>query len=829
MAELKDLYQAIGGPDRLIGQHNQSLDTLTSLSVFDHPHDGKSQGELLSRLRQGSRSVAEYSLEFRTIAAGTGWNEPALLTFYRLGLNQDVLTELACRDDDLSLDELITLAIRLDHLKSRSSFVSPRTPFVRTPRSAPRVSMPTPQARAVPRVTSEPSPEEPMQCDSSHLSRAERLRRLHGGLCLYCGARGHFLRDCQVRPQRFRTSYPEQRAEPTLHAKTVSHPTPGMISKSLLIPVTLHCQGSSHVFAALIDSGAEGNFIHARIATQLRVPIVSLDSPLRIAAVDGDPVGKGVVSLTTQLIKMDVSALHSEELSAIASPLTSLLKGNAKRLAWNAQAESAFNELKARFTSAPLLKHPDPSEPFVVEVDASNLGVGAVLSQRHGSPKKLYPIAFFSHKLSPAERNYGIGDRELLAMKLALEEWRHWLEGAQHPFLVLTDHKNLEYLRSAKRLNPRQARWSLFFSRFDFKITFRPGSRNTKADSLSRIYDSEDTALPDPEPILDPKVVLAPPSDVPSVEHWMKRSEEVWEETDQHIEMALQRNKRHADKHRGNTPTYVPGDRVWLSTRDFRFSEGCRKLLPKYIGPFKIISKVNDVTYKLELPPQYRVCSSFHVSLLKPVVPGPLDEVSPETTPPAPIDVGGTPVYAVRRLLDSRRRGGTLQYLVDWEGYGPEERSWVLAADVLDPALVEEFHRCHPSRPAPRPRGRPRRLSLSPSTGRRSGQPRRLSLSPSLHRRRGRPRRRVPIPCRDRSRSTLPSGTGLGGGAQRGRPRSLSISDSLGGGTVTPAGSPPIPNLLDSVSHNPLLDDSIVTCPPSPSSAPSLRSRSPEY
>ncbi|KAI4890669.1 hypothetical protein NFI96_002022 [Prochilodus magdalenae] len=138
----------------------------------------------------------------------------------------------------------------------------------------------------------------------------------------------------------------------------------------------------------------------------------------------------------------------------------------------------------------------------------TNLGVGAVLSQRHGSPKKLYPIAFFSHKLSPAERNYGIGDRELLAMKLALEGWRHWLEGAQHPFLVLTDH-NLEYLRSAKGLNPRQARWSLFFSRFDFKITFRPGSRNTKADSLSRIYDSEDTALPDPEPILDPKAVLA--------------------------------------------------------------------------------------------------------------------------------------------------------------------------------------------------------------------------------------------------------------------------------------------------------------------------------
>ncbi|KAI4894775.1 hypothetical protein NFI96_013552 [Prochilodus magdalenae] len=309
--------------------------------------------------------------------------------------------------------------------------------------------------------------------------------------------------------------------------------------------------------------------------------------------------------------------------------------------------------------------------------------------------------------------------------------------------------------------------------------------------------------------------------DVPSVEHWMKRSEEVWEETHQRIETVLQRNKRQADKHRRDAPSYAPGDRVWLSTRDFRFSEGCRKLLPKYIGPFKIISKINDVAYKLELPPQYRVCSSFHVSLLKPVVPGPLDEATPETTPPAPVEVEGTPVYAVRRLLDSRRRGGTLQYLVDWEGYGPEERSWVSATDVLDPALREEFHRCHPSRPAPRPRGRPRRLSSSPSTGRRGGLSRRLSLSPSTGRRggfslspsvgpqRGRPTRRVPIPCRVRSRSSLPDGTGSGGGARRGRPRLLPVSDSLGGGVLScllvllppPISWTPFPMIHHPMSH----------------------------
>ncbi len=71
-------------------------------------------------------------------------------------------------------------------------------------------------------------------------------------------------------------------------------------------------------------------------------------------------------------------------------------------------------------------------------------------------------------------------------MKSAMEGWRHWLEGSKHPFVVLTDHKNLEYQRSAKRLNPRQARWALFFTRFDVSVTYRPGSKNTKADDLSR-------------------------------------------------------------------------------------------------------------------------------------------------------------------------------------------------------------------------------------------------------------------------------------------------------------------------------------------------------
>ncbi|KAF7689976.1 hypothetical protein C0J45_23673, partial [Silurus meridionalis] len=93
--------------------------------------------------------------------------------------------------------------------------------------------------------------------------------------------------------------------------------------------------------------------------------------------------------------------------------------------------ERAFTKLKSLFTSAPVLALPDPTRQFVVEVDASDLGVGAILSQRGARDHGLHPCAFFSRCLSPAEQNYRVGDREILAVKLALKEWRHWMEGSE--------------------------------------------------------------------------------------------------------------------------------------------------------------------------------------------------------------------------------------------------------------------------------------------------------------------------------------------------------------------------------------------------------------
>ncbi|KAI2646367.1 Transposon Tf2-8 polyprotein [Labeo rohita] len=717
-----------------------------------------------------------------------------------------------------------------------------------------------------------------------------------------------------------------------------------------------------------------------------------------------------------------------KDYSSIIAPLTSLLRGKPRRLTWDPAAHEAFQHIKKLFSTAPLLHHPNPNLPFTVEADASTTGVGAVLSQAVGESSILHPCAFFSRKLSPAEQNYDVGNRELLAIKLALEE-----------------------------LNPRQARWALFFTRFRFTITYRPGSKNIPADALSRQTSAD--LHTESEPIIPPHLIVSPiiwsldqdihqatlqepappecpegkiyvprslrhhllgtahgspgsghpgskrtlsllqnrywwpsmhrdtirgpgpilewflsptypvpecpegkiyvprslrhhllgtahgspgsghpgskrtlsllqnhywwpsmrrdtiryvqscsvcamsnsprmlpagklvplpilerpwshlgvdfvsnipssegntcilvivdrfsktckfvplkglppametaehlfnqvfrhfgipeeivsdrgpqfishvwkaffkllgvtvnlssgyhpqtngqterkiqelgrylraychvdqhswsrflpwaeyaqnslrqdstgitpfqcvlgyqpplfpwteePSNVPAVDHWFRESERVWDSAHHHLQRAVCRNKLFADARRRTSPTYQPGDQVWLSTRDLRLRLPCRKLSPRYIGPFKILRQINDVTFQLQLPPRYRIHPTFHVSLLKPFFPSATEPPGAELEPPPPEVLDQPSIYSVREILDSRHRGGHLEYLIDWEGYGPEERSWVPRDDVLDPMLLADFHRDHPDRPAPRgrPRHRVRASGAAPGGG----------------------------------------------------------------------------------------------------------------
>ena len=173
--------------------------------------------------------------------------------------------------------------------------------------------------------------------------------------------------------------------------------------------------------------------------------------------------------------------------SELAKPLNNLLKKDQK-FEWTTRCQQAFDLLKKRFTEEPVLMMPDHTKPFQIETDASKYATGAVLTQLDANGDR-HPVSFISKTLSPAERNYDIYDRELLAIIRALGEWRHYIQGSPHTTIILSDHKNLTYFREAKNLNRRQARWSLYLSEFDVKLVHTPGHKMVQSDALSRRPD----------------------------------------------------------------------------------------------------------------------------------------------------------------------------------------------------------------------------------------------------------------------------------------------------------------------------------------------------
>jgi hypothetical protein len=177
-----------------------------------------------------------------------------------------------------------------------------------------------------------------------------------------------------------------------------------------------------------------------------------------------------------------------KDFSHHAHPLFDLTR-NDQKWKWDTSETTAFRKLKESITSAPVLVTPADNRPFHIEADSSDFATGAVLSQLSLEDERWHPVAYLSKSLSETERNYEIHDKEALAIMRALEEWRHLLEGAPDKFEIWTDHKNLEYFMSAKRLNRRQAHWSLTLAQFDFVMHHRPGKTMGKSDALSRRAD----------------------------------------------------------------------------------------------------------------------------------------------------------------------------------------------------------------------------------------------------------------------------------------------------------------------------------------------------
>jgi hypothetical protein len=174
--------------------------------------------------------------------------------------------------------------------------------------------------------------------------------------------------------------------------------------------------------------------------------------------------------------------------AAVSKPLTLLMQKDTL-FVWSNSCEKSFQTLKSHFNSSSILTHYHPDRQIILETDAFDYVITAIILQIDPSTSILHPILFYSRSLTTAELNYNIYDKELLAIFTAFKEWRHYLEGPELPIEVITDHKNLEYFATTRLLTRCQARWSEYLSGFDFTIQYHPGKQGGKPDALTRRSD----------------------------------------------------------------------------------------------------------------------------------------------------------------------------------------------------------------------------------------------------------------------------------------------------------------------------------------------------
>lgn len=168
----------------------------------------------------------------------------------------------------------------------------------------------------------------------------------------------------------------------------------------------------------------------------------------------------------------------------IIAPISELLKKNT-RFVWDKGKQEAFKKLIVALTTAPVLASPDYKIPFEIQADASKKACGAVLVQKQDGGEKV--IAYMSQKFTATQQKYTVTELECLAVILAIERFRSYIEGSQ--FTVITDHHSLLWLKNLKDPNGRLARWALRLQAYDFTLMHRKGKCHTVPDGLSRATD----------------------------------------------------------------------------------------------------------------------------------------------------------------------------------------------------------------------------------------------------------------------------------------------------------------------------------------------------
>ena len=205
--------------------------------------------------------------------------------------------------------------------------------------------------------------------------------------------------------------------------------------------------------------------------------------PKKIAAMMKFPLPQNVTEVRSFVGICSYYRRFVEGFAEIAKPLYELTKKGVK-FEMTSKAADAFEKLKAKLVSAPVLRYPDFGKPFILYCDASNIALGVVLAQLDEDGND-YVVAYDSRVLSAEEKRYSTTERECLAVLYATKVYRPYIHG--NSFTVVTDHGSLQWLKNLKDPDGRLARWALKLQGLDMTIIHRPGTRHANADALSRV------------------------------------------------------------------------------------------------------------------------------------------------------------------------------------------------------------------------------------------------------------------------------------------------------------------------------------------------------
>lgn len=204
--------------------------------------------------------------------------------------------------------------------------------------------------------------------------------------------------------------------------------------------------------------------------------------PNKISAVEHWSAPKNLHDLRSFLGLCSYYRRFVEGFATIAKPLHRLTE-KSRSFLWTQECQESFEKLKQALITAPILCYPTTRENFVLDTDASGVGIGAVLSQQHDGVERV--VAYFSKTLTKHERNYCITRKELLAVIEAVKHFHHYIYGV--PVLVRTDHGALTWLLNFKNIEGQMARWLETLGEYDLKIQHRVGRKHMNADGLSRL------------------------------------------------------------------------------------------------------------------------------------------------------------------------------------------------------------------------------------------------------------------------------------------------------------------------------------------------------